>query len=373
MEGSTQELRHLLSQPPPNWQPPPGPPPNPITILHASLEHIRNTGDEQYLFLRTLLEVLSGHGFFPTKSSTTGRPLSMEEEQLIFHCATGLRHVVLFRWESYQPSFRSCVRDLLLAIGLGLNITTNTANSHHLPRTITMACLSCASSFWKRGWTQTQNGKEDTSSHHNGDSQQSFLESLITNTLYPGLQRFQLQGSETDEAQELFFYLNSLLASPFDSTTTQQQQQSQNQQVVLQQRQYTAAMSASFLSLLVGEFTGGNSSARYNLPVEFHRLCHHLFESGSDDGAVCVNSKKSGLDATLNLSMTALSSLVGYILNVSNNANAIHDESLLELGSCIIDVTCDVLSWEFGAGASKWNFSSGTSSRKNNNTLLLEP
>lgn len=281
--------------------------------------------------------------------------------------------MVLFRWESYQPSFRSCVRDLLLAIGLGLNITTNTANSHHLPRTITMACLSCASSFWKRGWTQTQNGKDDTSSHHNGDSQQSFLESLITNTLYPGLQRFQLQGSETDEAQELFFYLNSLLASPFDSTTTQQQQQSQNQQVVLQQRQYTAAMSASFLSLLVGEFTGGNSSARYNLPVEFHRLCHHLFESGSDDGAVCVNSKKSGLDATLNLSMTALSSLVGYILNVSNNANAIHDESLLELGSCIIDVTCDVLSWEFGAGASKWDFSSGTSSRKNNNSVLLRP
>ncbi|KAL7538850.1 hypothetical protein ACHAXR_011286 [Thalassiosira sp. AJA248-18] len=391
MEGSTQELRQVLSTPPPNWQPPPGPPPNPITILHASLEHLRNTGDEHYLFLRTLLEVLNVRGFFRASSSNNNgssspppaAALSMEEEQLLFHCATGLRHVVLFRWESFQPSFRCCVRDLLLAIGLGVtdggvvaaknnNNGSNGGNStmmHYLPRTVTMACLSCASSFWKRGWTAQQSSSSNDPAAVQKDDQQSYLESLITNNLWPGMQRFHGEV----EAQELFGYLNSRLASPFEQ---QQQPPTSTEQPQLQQRQYTAAMSASFLSLLVGEFTGGNSSARYNLPVEFHRLCHHLFESGSDDGAVSVNCKKSGLDATLNLSMTALSSLVGYILNNTASSptggSAVQDESLLELGSCVIDVTCDVLSWEFGAGASKWDFSSG-SSRKNNHSVLLRP
>ncbi|KAL9179867.1 hypothetical protein ACHAXT_007837 [Thalassiosira profunda] len=357
MEGATQELGNILSAPPPGWHPPPGPA-NPIAILHASLEHLRNTGDEQYLFLRAILEVLHGRGFVGA-NGTAAAPLSGEEEQLLFHCATGLRHVMLFRWENYQPSFRACVRDLLLAVGLGLSrggvAANGGAQTQHLPRTVTMACLSCASSFWKRGWTGTSS---DESAGVQKDEQQSYLESLITNTLLPGMQRFP-----GDEAEELFGYVNSLLAAPFEQPAAEAAH-------LLAQRQYAAAMSASFLSLLVGEFTGGNSSARYNLPIEFHRLCHHLFESGSDDSAVSVNCKKSGLDATLNSSMTALSSLVGYIL--SSSSTAVQDESLLDLGSCIIDVTCDVLSWEFGAGASKWNFSSG-SSRKNNNSVLLRP
>mgnify|MGYP000393600722 CR=1 FL=1 len=391
MEGATQELRQILSTPPPNWQPPPGPP-NPITILHASLEHLRNTGDEQYLFLRTLLEVLNGHVFFnAADSSQQPTPLSGEEEQLLFHCATGLRHVVLFRWDAFQPSFTSCIRDFLLAVGLGLSSNagiTAASNAHNtgtqmhyqLPRTVTLACLSCVSSFWKRGWTETS-GDDSLSSSVHKDEQQSYLESLITNNLLPGIQRFQ--GGESQ--QQLFSYLSSLLASPFESqsTTVQQQMPSlesqskaadQQQLLPLPQRQYTAAMSASFLSLLVGEFTGGNSSARYNLPLEFHRLCHHLFESGSDDGAISVNYKKSGLDSTLHISMTSLSSLVGYILNnTSSTISAVQDESLLELGSCIIDVTCDVLSWEYGAGTSKWDFSNGSSRKGNNQSVLLRP
>ena len=117
-------------------------------------------------------------------------------------------------------------------------------------------------------------------------------------------------------------------------------------------------MSISFLSLLLGEFAGGNaSSARYNLPLEFHRLCHHNFESGSDDDVICVNCTKSGLDATLHLSMTKLSCFVGHVINQqSHNPNHVVavDEPLLELGSGIIDLTCDALSWEFG-GHKKWD------------------
>lgn len=361
MEGSTQELRNILLQPPPNWQPPPSGSPNPIVILHASLEHVRNTGDEQYLFLRTILEVLNSHGFFHNDNRS---PLSGEEEQLLFHCATGLRHVVLFRWEEFTSSFKSCVRDFLLAVGIGLtNNTTNSSSIVALPRTVAMACLSCASSFWKRGWSTLgcNNDSSADGASQSKDDQQSYLESLIS-SIYPSMQRFQSE----DEAQELFRCLNTILSLPFDNT---------QQQTALQQRQYTAAMSSSFLSLLIGEFMGGNSSARYNLPLEFHRLCHHLFESGSDDHEISVNCKKSGLDATLHLSMSSMSSLVGYILNSNANGSMQNDESLMNLGISIIDLTCEVLSWEFGAGASKWDFSSGNSTRGNNhsNSVLLRP
>ena len=115
---------------------------------------------------------------------------------------------------------------------------------------------------------------------------------------------------------------------------------------------HAAAMPATFLSLLLGEFAGGASSlARYSLPLEFHRLCHHLFERGSDDDIVSVNCKRSGLDAVLHSSMTALSCLVGHVLN---DDGAGMEESLLELGSCIVNATCDALSWELGAHR-KWD------------------
>ena len=72
--------------------------------------------------------------------------------------------------------------------------------------------------------------------------------------------------------------------------------------------QHATAMSATFLSLLLGEFAGGaSSSARYSLPLEFHRLCRHLLERGSDKDIVRVNCKRSGLKAVLHSSMTALS------------------------------------------------------------------
>jgi hypothetical protein len=115
-------------------------------------------------------------------------------------------------------------------------------------------------------------------------------------------------------------------------------------------------MSASFLSLLLGEFAGGStSSARYNQPLEVHRSCHRNFEGGGDDDdfIVGVDRMRSGLDATLRLSMTALLCFVGRVLdrrssNDPNHVVVVTDEALLELGSGIIDLTCDALSWEFG-------------------------
>lgn len=355
-----EQLQQALSTPPPNWQPPPGAPTNPITILHASLEHLRNTGDEQYLFFRATLELLTKHGFLGAESAAANHPtpLSGDEEQLLFHCVTGIRHVMLCRWgEYFQPSFRACVRDFLLAIGLGcFNNRTTTVNNAVLPRTFTLACLSSAASFWKRAWT---GGSDDNVVQQ--DSQQNYLESLITTNLMPSMQRF----NGTD-GQELFAYLSSLLTSPFEQLLHPME---------LMRRQYTGSMTASFLSLLIGEFSGGNTSARYNLPIEFHRLCHQVFENGNEEAVLSgngSNGSKSGLDTTLQLSMSALSSFVGLMLNTESDSEAINDESLLNLGISSVILTFDVLSWEFGASSSKWDFSNG-SSKKDGGSVLLRP
>ena len=95
------------------------------------------------------------------------------EEELLFHCAIGLRHVTLMRWDDLRPTFRRRVRDLCFAEGLGsLEMTMPAAEDAAdpgqgrqrrplqqtpllLPRTVAMACLGCVSSFWKRGWMNT--------------------------------------------------------------------------------------------------------------------------------------------------------------------------------------------------------------------------
>ena len=284
MEGATQELRQALSTPPPHWNHHHhhGGGTNSIATLHASLEHLRNTGDERYLFLRTLLDVLAVHGFLGSGASANKTamspsmtamptPLSGEEEQILFHCATGLRHVLLFRWEMFRPSFRCCVRDFLLAVGLGcFNDCGNACDKSDgfddgvsdggdalvcLPRTVAMACLSGAASLWKRGWVSTSSYNTDNDETViQEDSQQMYLESLIVNTLLPQMQRFNgITGmSGREAAQELFVYLNYLVAYPFIDPSKQFQPQMPIPILMQQQqRKYTAAMASSFLSLLV--------------------------------------------------------------------------------------------------------------------------
>ena len=359
-----EQLQQALSTPPPHWQAPPGAASNPIAILHASLENLRNTGDEQYLFLRAILELLTKHGYLGAADSSSAidngkhciTTISGDEEQLLFHCVTGVRHVTLFRWEYFQPSFRSCVRDFLLSIGLGCFPNNGLhLDNLGLPRTFTLACLSAAASFWKRAWTGSPD--DTTQQHVQQDNQQNYLESLISTNLMPTMQRF----NGTD-GQELFAYLNSLLAAPFEQSS-----------IPVAILQHNGAMAASFLSLVVGEFTGGNSSARYNLPIEFHRLCHQVFENGNEEAVVSTNGNKSGLDTTLQASMSALSSYVGFILSkYEGNSEVVNDAALLDLGTNIVSLTYDILSWEFGASSGKWDFSSG-STKKDGSSVLLRP
>lgn len=208
-----------------------------------------------------------------------------------------------------------------------------------LPKSVTMACLSCAASMWKRGWTTDHNNNDSIngdgphqSSLLEKDDGQSYLESIMT-SLLPSMIQFK-----GDRSMELLFeYLDRRISDAFHASAV----------VDMPQRyklQHEATMSATFVKLLVGEFAALGVGGGYEQSPEFHRLCHRIFECESGGGGDDVEGQWCGLDAAMRTSMTALASLAKQILD--NGGTSPKDE---ELGSCIIDVATDVLSWEFGA------------------------
>ena len=122
---ATMELQRYLSVPPSDFR---GNIQNQAMVAHAALEALRNSGDERFLFLRAAMELMKE----PYKN-----------EELLFHCITGVRHVILYTWTCFTARFRDCVRDFFMTKG-----HTN------MPRTIRIACYSTSASFWKRQWNE---------------------------------------------------------------------------------------------------------------------------------------------------------------------------------------------------------------------------
>ena len=189
MEGATQELLQVLSSSPQSAAPASAsspPPPqlnNSIALLHYNLERLRESGDERYLFLRCLLELLSSFGSSTTSNNNNSNNINIsaeEEERLLYHCIAGVRYTTLHYWEYRRQSYKCCLRDFLFAVGLGMldggsvvvvaagqEGRSSSSSCRSLPKSVTMACLSCAASMWKRGWTTTIH---DGSDRINGDA-----------------------------------------------------------------------------------------------------------------------------------------------------------------------------------------------------------
>jgi hypothetical protein len=86
------ELQAYLQTPPPSADLA-----NPVAIAHAALERLRESGDESFLFLRTILQI--------------GSTLQHDLEELLFHCLTGCRQVVLWKWQHHSTVFRRHLRE----------------------------------------------------------------------------------------------------------------------------------------------------------------------------------------------------------------------------------------------------------------------
>ena len=238
------ELQHLLTIAPTGFAGNHG---NAHAVAHAALQALRDSGDERFLFFRTILEL---------------QQEVHRQEELVFHCITCCRHVILHKWTTFSAAFRDCVRDFLMAWGLQVS----------LPRTVQLACYSTAVSFWKRQWNSEATGGTV------GPEEQALMDSM----------RHQLPNMVSlNSKEDLFYYMETLL-------------QPANPQ--------SMASACTFLSVLVGEFAG-KSAVQYNLPIEFHKRAHAAFEH---DG---------WLDTCLKLGMGALSHVVGAISERVSNVD----------------------------------------------------
>ena len=191
----------------------------PPLSLMRHLQALRDSGDAQYLFIRTILELQHD---------------SMRNEELLFYCVTSLRHVILHKWESTATEYRNVVRDYMMALGLQVE----------LPRTVQLACFTTAVAFWKRQW----NKREDSTTSSPVSPEEGALVNQMKQQL-PTMVSLQTR-------EDLFFYIESLL------------QPSNVKQM---------ALACTLLSVLIGEFSG-KSAVQYRLPLEFHKRAHGAFE-----------------------------------------------------------------------------------------------
>lgn len=245
---ATIELQHLLTTPPVGIAPGNN---DPSTIAHSALESLRNSGDENFLFLRTILE--SAH-----------ENVSIDET-LLFHCITGCRHVILHRWNHYSTSFRIMIRDFFMYFG------KHTSSKSNYSRAIQIACYTTTVSFWKRDWHSLIEKDPSIS------TQQQEVDHPKEQAIIQAIKQNYGQHPPISSIAELFSFLESLL--------TATNEKSDRSAAIL------------MIGALVGEFAG-KSAVSYRLPIEFHKQAHSSFE------------KKCGLEQSLYLSMGALSAVV---------------------------------------------------------------
>jgi hypothetical protein len=286
LTSATAELRHLLTIPPASL--PRELHPNRMAVAHAVFEHIRDTGDEQFLFLRCLLE--------NTSSSSTSS--SFEEEELMFHCITGVRQVSIFRWSEYSTAFLRALRVYFMLLG-----HARFASS----RTCRVSSYITSTALWKRGWDthgEVENNNKNVVSH----KEQSLMESMLVWSNQQNIPFVQLH-----TPKDLFDYLETLFRlSPLEA--------------------------AMFLDCLVCEF-GSKSSVSYRLPLEFHKHAHRHFE------------KQGGLLQSLRYALLSLSqwSSSESTLSSSSPAAAAALYAVVQLTADILGWEFGLAAWDAGA------------------------
>jgi hypothetical protein len=313
---ATAELSQVLSTPPADWHAAnPNMTGNAAVIAHASLQALRDEGDPRCLFLRTIIEI---NGLVAQQSqSQSQRLVAQQHEELIFHCITGLRHVLLTRWKTFYGPFRRLVRDYFMALG-SCCCANDTTAAPIFSRTIRLALYNASTSFWKREWNedllppQSPSSVNGTSNSNITPAEQNLMESIRGQQSQS--QSLLIQIPELHGKEDLFRFLDNAMTTPGLEMSS----------------------AAGYLNILVGEFAG-KSSSQYNMPLEFHKQAHAAFE------------KEGWLDRSLQMSMKALSQVV-VMLN-DNNTSSNLEKPKEDLALTVVHLTIDVIGWEFGSNA----------------------
>lgn len=245
--------------------------------------------------------------------------------------------MTLYRWIHFSSIFRDTCRDFLLALGLGMgngtNCNQNGTAGTPLPKTIANACLATSAAFWKRSWrvsaSESAIASATATSEQQSQEETHLLQIISTHSLAlaSNQQNFQMGSMSTNN---VFTSCEQIVLQSLDGTTTNINGTGTTM--------HMSTMACTFLSSLIGEFGGSNTAASYNCSLDFHRLAHVAFE-------------EKGIFDLLKISMGGLSGIVG-TLNADTASNA--PVNLVELATGIVNLTIDVLSWEFGSLGGKW-------------------
>ena len=268
---------------------------------HSVLQNLRDSGDPQHLFFQTLVELT-------LKSNGRSDSDVQEYVELLFHCALGMRHVVLLKWDVLDEGFKCEARDFLLELGLGC------ANERRLvlPKAVSNACLAAATVFWKRCWSHQWN---------NNHAALPLAFDLNQFELHPSTQARSIR-----DASHLFQYLELILLKP------------ENNESVNSLCMTPSEACCMFLSTLVGEFNGSSTTGvNLGLSLEYHSDRHRLFE------------KSGWLENCLRVAMKALGdTVVGPLLGMVSTSSTSIPNSLSRRTNAVTGLTIDLLSWDFG-------------------------
>lgn len=337
MQSAVAELQQFLATPPPSSSSSPhaSRSHNAIATAHAQLQALRDSGDVHHLFLRSLMEI---------GASNSQLKSQQDHEELLFHCITGCRHVILLRWKSLGSLLRKAIREYFLCQG---------SLPSKVSRTIQAAYWNACASFWKRSWV------EDLSSHplnnNDGDKSSSSQENTLVEHLHQAMRIMASSSSATafiaplinmESPGHLLQHLQHILTTTNDHSSSPA----------------VVANASRFLSVLVGEFAG-KSASQYHLPLEFHKQAHQVFERGIIMTSTTNEQQVQqviGLNQCLFMSMNALGQWVPRLLDTTTNTST--PPSLDEdVGLALVQLTIDVIGWEWGAEEA-WDTTGGTSS-----------
>lgn len=315
---------------------------NSITIAHNALENLRNTGDTNFLFLRTILELIQ----LQQRNNNNSNIL---EEELLFHCITGCRYVLLLkRWNTANTNtiqFYKCVRDYFMFLGNILGPYSKVCQ---------LACYVTCVSFWKCIWADGESkSNHDETTHStssttiNDEQRRQFIQIMeqqvsfatTASTISPTAITLPLFQSKND----FFRYFETMIQQP---------------QPIIPKFYYYL-----LIDCMVNEFDVAGTSTKavsssstsynnnyYKLPIEFHKQVHLLFEK--QNLLQCLLLSINGLDEICK-------SLSTTTMNV-DTTNYIH---------IVIKLISNILSWEFGSGS---NDNSSTTSTTTSIRLPIE-
>mmetsp|Transcript_17121 Transcript_17121/g.25568 ORF Transcript_17121/g.25568 Transcript_17121/m.25568 type:complete len:1342 (-) Transcript_17121:106-4131(-) len=379
--NATQELLARLTSASASASTPSSPAQANSSSYHTELQKLRDEGDTSFLFLRTIIELTANTNVNVNANANAGIN-SGQNEELLFHSVLGFRHVMLFRWTKFSHEFKSICRDFMFALGLNIvkqeiiakqvqhqsqNQNQNHLNTVVVSKTVGNVCLATSAAFWKRCWDElssasSAHGSSSSSSTAASSAEEQHLMQLMVQTTAVQIHVIQ-------SLAELFQSLESIIVQqPFQQI---QQQQQHNTTIANKSATennallYMSSRACSFLSSLIGEFSGSSSAAQYNCSLEFHRVAHLAFE------------QNVGLIDTLRIAMGGMGAFVSTLLSSSPSASAsalpsgelstatitnyTNDKNLMELGSTIVNLTNDVISWD----TSGWGTSLSSSAHTN--------